>query len=174
MTAQNPPGIRPISTKEAQPYLWIEKPSVRRIREAFEHTTFLDQALAVYLALCELASDRESPTFTESKRNISARSGVKERRAAEILNRFKAIGLLSWTQNTISGTKELGPNTYSLLGGKKGEKPPPRTQCTTYGKNRKRENCRDIEEQEKNSLKNPLEGSLPKERQSLGVTIIAP
>lgn len=101
------------------PFCWQSKATIWRIREAFDESTFLDQVLAVYLTLCELASDEQSATFTSTRRKIAERSGVSIRRVSEILGRFKLLRLVDWKQNYLEGTKELAPSSYSL------------TRCTT-------------------------------------------
>jgi hypothetical protein len=126
------------------PFAWLAKSALWRIRDAFDESTFLDQSLAVYLILAELASDAQSATFTASRRRIAERSGVSVRRVAEILARFKALSLLAWKQNHLVGTKELAPSTYTLtsctpsttLG----------TPSTRLGRERKTENCTVLEE----------------------------
>lgn len=130
--------------REARAWLWADKSAVRRIREAFETRTFLDQGLAVYFVLCELASNEEGPKFTISRRTIAERSGVSIRRVSEILAIFRRIKLLEWTQNKIAGTQELSPNSFTLLSC---------TPCTTLGTGstrlgteRKRHFCTVLEE----------------------------
>ena len=97
------------------PWCWQTKAALWRIRVAFDESTFLDQALAVYLVLCELASDEQSETFATTRRKIAERSGVSIRRVSEILARFKSLSLLAWQQNYLEGTKELAPSTYTLM-----------------------------------------------------------
>ncbi len=135
----------------APPFAWQHKPAIWRIREAFDCTTYLDQALAVYLVLCELASDEQSETFTVSRRKIAERSGVSLRRVSDILERFKQINLLIWNQNRIEGSKELGHSTYTLMSS---------PACTTsgtdstrLGTNGKSENCTVNEQSQKNLSK---------------------
>ena len=97
------------------PWCWQTKAALWLIRAAFDESTFLDQALAVYLVLCELASDEQSETFAATRRKIAERSGVSIRRVSEILARFKLLTLLDWKQNFLEGTKELAPSTYTLM-----------------------------------------------------------
>ncbi len=97
------------------PWCWQTKAAIWRIREAFDESTFLDQTLAVYLTMCELASDEQSETFEATRRKIAERAGVSVRRVSEILARFKTLNLLDWKQNFLEGTKELAPSTYTLL-----------------------------------------------------------
>ncbi len=97
------------------PWCWQTKAALWRIREAFDESSFLDQAFAVYLVFCELASDEQSETFDTTRRKIAERSGVSIRRVSEILARFKLLTLLDWKQNFLEGTKELAPSTYTLM-----------------------------------------------------------
>lgn len=119
-------GVASVRSKKPQPpYSWQAKPALWRIREGFDATTYLDQGLAVYVVLCELASDEHNVTFDASRQKIAARSGVSVRRVSDIIARLKSLGLLDWKQNYIEGTKELAPNTYTLMSC---------TPCTTSGK----------------------------------------
>ena len=102
-------------TIDDAPFCWQSKAALWRIREAFDESTFLDQALAVYSILCELASDEQSANFTATRRKIAERSGVCVRRVSEILARLKPLNLLDWKQNFLDGTKELAPSTYTLM-----------------------------------------------------------
>jgi len=132
------------------PFAWLAKAALWRIRDAFDESTFLDQSLAVYWILAELASDAQSATFIASRRRIAERSGVSVRRVAEILARFKSLKLLAWKQNHLVGTKELAPSTYTL------------TSCTPsttlgtpsirLGGERKTENCTVVEESPNKNL----------------------
>jgi hypothetical protein len=87
-----------------------------RIRVAFADSSYLDQALAVYLTHCELASDEHSQTYDATRRKISQRSGVSIRRVSEINSRFKDLKVLDWNQNKIEGTNEQAACTFTLFG----------------------------------------------------------
>jgi len=126
------------------PFAWLAKSALWRIRDAFDESTFLDQSLAVYLILAELASDAQSATFTASRRRIAERSGASVRRVAEILARFKALNLLAWKQNHLVGTKELAPSTYTLTSCTRSTTLG--TPSTRLGRERKTENCTVVEE----------------------------
>jgi hypothetical protein len=153
------PASRPRHIKTDGPFLWLSKAAIRRVRDAFDDTTFLDQANAVYMSLCELASDAQSETFTARKRTIAERSGVSLRRVGDILDIFKATGLVTWTQNRSTGTKELLPSTYTLLGlcipdTTSG------TDSTRLCREAKRENCRESEECTEQRSEESIEHSL--------------
>jgi|ERR1017187_1441056 hypothetical protein len=134
------------------PFCWQTKAALWRIREAFDESTFLDQAFAVYLTLCELASDEQSPTFTATRRKIAERSGVSVRRVSEILARLKSIHMLALKQNFLDGTKELAPSTYTLMSCK-----PCTTSCipcTRLGTDEKPGICTVVEQSPEESSKN--------------------
>jgi hypothetical protein len=106
---------RSLNPHDEGPWGWFAKAAIRRLREAFDNDRFLDQVLALYLAHCEIASDNQSPTYTVSRRELVRRSGVSLRRVSEIHERLRSIGLLTWEQNIIPGSKELGANTFTLM-----------------------------------------------------------
>ena len=130
------------------PFSWQSKAALWRIREGFDQMTFLDQAIAVYATLTELASDAQGESFTDTRRKIAERSGVSLRRVSEILARFKTLKLLDWKQNFLEGTKELAPSTYTLLS------------CTLrsrLGREGISGNCTDIKESPQESPEKSLE-----------------
>ena len=150
-----PPPERGLGPADDRPWCWQEKDVIRRIRDAWDDKTYLDQALALYLAVTEKASDKQSATFEVSKRELAAKSGVSLRRVATILNEFKSLGVLDWTTNRAPGAKELLPNTYTLMLG---------TRCTrlgtgstTYCTERFRDNCRVKKESLEESFEKPFE-----------------
>jgi len=109
--------MKPPRNIKAAPWCWAEKTALRRIREGCDDITYLDQVLAVYLTMIELASDeQQGDTFTASKRKVAERSGVSPRRVFDIQDKLAALGLLTWKQNPIEGTSSQGPCTYTLLG----------------------------------------------------------
>lgn len=106
---------RSLNPGDEGPWGWFTKFALRRIREALDDVSFLDQALALYTAHCEAASDAQSTTYTITRRELAKRSGVSLRRVTEINERLRSISLLSWVQNFIPGSKELGPSTFTLM-----------------------------------------------------------
>jgi hypothetical protein len=140
------------------PFCWQHKAALWRIREAFDESTFLDQSLAVYLTLCELASDEQSATFTATRRKIAERSGVSMRRVSEILARFKLLNLLNWKQNFLHGTKELAPSTFTLTSCTASTTPsctPSTRSCTDVFS----ENCTVVKESKESPEKSPQKKS---------------
>jgi len=147
-THSNPPPKRGSGPADDRPWCWQEKDVIRRIRDAWDDKTYLDQALALYLILTEKASDKQSATFEVSKRELAAKSGVSLRRVTTILSEFKSLGVFSWTTNRAHGAKELLPNTYTLMLG---------TGCTRLGTERFRDNCAVKKESLEESLEKSFE-----------------
>jgi hypothetical protein len=77
------------------------------------HSAF---AVSTYVALSEFASDAQSETFTVPISQIARRAGASYRTTAEILNRLESLGLIRIQRNTVPGTKEHAPSTYTMLG----------------------------------------------------------
>jgi hypothetical protein len=136
------------------PFCWQTKAAIWRIREAFDESKFLDQALAVYLVLTELASDAQSPTFDAKRRKIAERSGVSMRRVSEILARFKNLSLVDWKQNFIEGTKELAASSYTLTPCMSSTTPC--MSSTRLGREQFSENCTVVKESPKESPEKSL------------------
>ena len=92
------------------PFLWIGKPVVRRIREAFDASHQVASALCVYCALAEIASDGQSETFTTTQGHIAQKCGLSVRTVAARLKELTAAGLVE------VNTPDLrAPSTYRLL-----------------------------------------------------------
>lgn len=103
-------------------FAWQGKAELRRIADACDGRTDRALMLAVYLALTWFASDKRAPTFTESITRIAERAGVSYRKAAGVLSFLARLDVIGIRGNVIEGTKERGPNTYTLG-----------TACTTSG-----------------------------------------
>lgn len=97
-----------------RPWAWIEKAIVRMIRDVFDATNDVALALALYLALTEIASDEQSDTFTKPISEIAKRAGMSYRKAWSILQRFLALKIITIQCNTVTGTKLQSPSTYTL------------------------------------------------------------
>jgi len=136
---------QPRSIKTA-PFAWQHKDALRMIRDHFEdrngHSAF---ALAIYLALSELASDTQSATFTQPISKIAQRAGASYRTTADTLNRLESLKLIHVQRNKVPGTKENAPSTYTMLG----------TPCLTLGK--QNQNCLPrVLNNQKNNEETPL------------------
>lgn len=92
------------------PFCWQHKAALRKIRESFDAEKVVASALAVYLALTEIASDEKSETFTTTHAWISQKSGVSPRTVQDRLNGLAEIGIVS-----ISTPALKSPSTYRLL-----------------------------------------------------------
>jgi hypothetical protein len=92
------------------PFCWQHKAALRLIRESFDADKAVSSALAVYLALTEIASDQESETFTTTHAWIALMSGLSPRTVQDRLNRLSEIGLLE-----VSTPALKSPSKYKLL-----------------------------------------------------------
>jgi hypothetical protein len=110
-------------TAKDGPFCWQNKATLRRIAEACDGRSDRAMVLAIYFSLTWIASDRQNETFSETKSRIAERAGVSYRKAADVLAFLSRLGVIGMIENVIEGTKERGPNTYSMLG----------TACATSG-----------------------------------------
>jgi len=92
------------------PWCWQSKAARRRIREAFDATRNVTSALAVYDALCEIASDHQAETFAAAHAWIANKSGVS---VSLIQRHLKVLAELQLVR--ISTPTLRAPSTYSLL-----------------------------------------------------------
>ena len=92
------------------PFCWQHKPALRLIREAFDADKTVASALAVYLALTEIASDEESEVFTTTHAWIAQKCGVSPRTVQDRLNGLVEISLVE-----IHTPALKSPSTYRLL-----------------------------------------------------------
>jgi hypothetical protein len=99
---------------KTRPWLWMEKSIVRRIRDVFDATNDVSSALAIGVALAEIASDEGRDTFTRPIGEIGKRAGICYRTTASILDRFEQLEIIHVQRNAISGTKLKAPSTYTL------------------------------------------------------------
>jgi hypothetical protein len=91
-------------------FCWQDKAALRRIREAFDHEHSVCTALAVYLALSEIASDAGSEEFKTTHAWIQRFSGVSVSTIKKRLSALAEIGLIEVR------TPELrAASTYRLL-----------------------------------------------------------
>jgi hypothetical protein len=129
---ESPTG-KPTGTRHKaidEPYAWQSKAALRTIAAACDNRTDKAHVLAVYLALTWKRSDLGNvASFEASKRHIAAVAGVSYRKCAEILSLLKSLGLIAISANAVEGTKEQGPNTYTLCT----VSPTPGTVCPRLG-----------------------------------------
>lgn len=91
-------------------WCWQSKRARRLIRRSFDATHNVQSALAVYDALCEIASDAASESFVTTHLWIQQLSDVSVSTIKKHLDGFVALGLLH-----ISRAKFRTPSTYLLL-----------------------------------------------------------
>jgi hypothetical protein len=96
-----------------RPWCWCEKATLTMITETFSESNQSASARSVYLALCQLASDNQSDTFTESKALIAHKSGVSPSTVARLLKIFEQLPVLHVERNFVNGVKIS--STYTLL-----------------------------------------------------------
>ncbi len=96
------------------PFCWLTKAALWKIREAFDAQNAVPSAIAVYVALAELASDAQREDFARDKATIAQRAGLGCRRVQEILQDLQAIGLVDIQRQKLAGTSINGPNVYCL------------------------------------------------------------
>jgi hypothetical protein len=97
-------------TIQGTPFCWQDKRVMRKIRECFDKTHTVDSALAVYVAMTEIASDHQADTFTTTHAHISQKCGCSLRTVASRLKELQQVGLIS------IATPELrAPSTFTLL-----------------------------------------------------------
>jgi nuclear transport factor 2 (NTF2) superfamily protein len=73
------------------------------------------QARSVYLALCEIASDKGKETFVARINEIAQRAGVHYDTAARRLNRLAAVGLIAIERRGNPETREHWESRYTML-----------------------------------------------------------
>src|SRR5438552_1687115 len=84
------------------------------IREISDAKNDVSSALAMYLALTEIASDEQSDTFTWPIADIARRAGVSYRTGASMLSRFGEVKIIRVKPNMLPGTRLQAPSTYTL------------------------------------------------------------
>jgi hypothetical protein len=92
------------------PFCWQHKAALRKIRKAFDAEKTVASALAVYLALTEIASDSEAEFFQTTHAWISQKSGVSPRTVQDRLNGLAEISVVKIITPALKS-----PSTYRLL-----------------------------------------------------------
>jgi hypothetical protein len=106
-----------------RPWCWCEKTVLRVITETFAESSQAISARSLYLALCELASDNQSDTFTENKALIAHKAGLSVKTVERLLHGFEELALVRVDRNvsrTTSGSIKSA-NTYTLLAMRHGD-----------------------------------------------------
>ena len=95
------------------PFCFQEKERLRTIRDVFENRSGLkSSAIALYVALTEIASDYQSNTFTVSQTAIANRAGLTDRTLRSILPVFQQLGYVTVQRNYVDGLERQ--STYCL------------------------------------------------------------
>jgi hypothetical protein len=101
-----------------EPWCWLEKKKLRILSDVFgegRHGS-LAAARSVMLALSEIASDRQSETFTASTSYIAQRAGVTSKTVRRMVKTFKKLGFVSVQSRSANGLKIA--SEYTLIRGK--------------------------------------------------------
>ena len=100
-----------LDIKTAGAWCWQSKEIRKAIRvQAGDNHTLKRDALAVYCALTEIASDKQSSTFNVTHAILFDRSGVSVAQIKLVLNFLRAHHFVSWVTSDMGG-----PCTYTLL-----------------------------------------------------------
>ena len=92
------------------PWCWQSKPALRHIRETFDSTHNVNSAIVVYVALTEVASDKESAIFQTTHGYLAQKSGTSVATVQRRLKVLEEIGVVK-----IHTPKLRLPCTYTLL-----------------------------------------------------------
>lgn len=97
-------------TPAAVPFSWQDKRVLRKIRESFDDANTAASALAVYHALTEAASDKQSDEFKTTVPWLAHRAGLSPRTVSARLADLKGIGVIA-----VETPKLKAPSNYKLL-----------------------------------------------------------
>jgi hypothetical protein len=100
-----------------EPFCWLEKRKLRKLAEIFAEGRLgsLAAARSVMLALSEIASDKQSDTFTASTSYIAQRAGVTSKTVQRTIKTFKRLGFVKSQPRSANGLKLA--SEYSLIRG---------------------------------------------------------
>jgi hypothetical protein len=94
------------------PFCWQHKSALRLIREALGGDGTVSTGICVYVALTEIASDKQSAGFTAGRNYISYRCGVEEKTVGKRMHDLRDLGLVDFPDQT---GKMKGPYTVTML-----------------------------------------------------------
>ena len=116
------------TTKDG-PFCWQAKESLRGIRDRFDASHNVASAIAVYVALSEIASNKSCESFEATQGEVAQKSGLSPNTVRKVITGLKVAGLLHESPNfyeSIEGeTSGRAPSTFNLL------LSPSRNQCAT-------------------------------------------
>jgi hypothetical protein len=100
-----------------EPFCWLEKRKLRNIADVFAEGRLgsLAAARSVILALSEIASDKQSDTFTAATSYVAHRAGVTSKTVRRMIKTFKRVRLLHVRPRSDNGLKIA--NEYTLIRG---------------------------------------------------------
>ena len=104
-------------TPKREPFCWLEKRKLRNMAEVFAEGRLgsIAAARSVMLALSEIASDKQSDTFTAATSYIAHRAGVAGKTVRHIVKTFKRLGFLRVQPRSANGLKLA--SQYTLIRG---------------------------------------------------------
>ncbi len=95
------------------PWMWANKAALKKIRDSCDEDW--KARLAVYLALCEIASDeRTKGEFKAPMDRIAAKCGYSRRAVFDKLNELEALQLISICRSATSENYRV-PSSYVIL-----------------------------------------------------------
>jgi hypothetical protein len=108
---------KPPSEAKREPWCWLEKPKLRTIADVLEEGKHgnLTAARSVYLALGEIASDKQSDTFTVATSYIAQRAGVTSKTVRRVIKILKRLGFVTIQGRSARGLKVA--HEYTLIRG---------------------------------------------------------
>jgi hypothetical protein len=97
----------PTSGGKREPFCWLEKQKLRTIADVWEEGKHgnLAAARSVYLALGEIASDKQSATFTVAISYIAQRAAVTSKTVRRVIGILKKLGFLKAQARSANGLK---------------------------------------------------------------------
>jgi len=108
------PARRPRATPSQEaPFAWQAKAALRAIIRS-ERVTHRGHALAVYVLLSLLQSDKETGAVTCTKGFLASQAGLGTRTVAQALLDLEALGLVEIKRTKLPGTAANAVNTYTL------------------------------------------------------------
>ena len=98
-----------------EPFCWLGKRQLRMIADAFAQGKIgaLAAARSVYLALSEIASDKQSDTVIIATLYIAQRAGVTSKTVRRVTKILKQLGFLKMQGRSANGLKLA--NQYTLV-----------------------------------------------------------
>jgi hypothetical protein len=100
-----------------EPFCWLGKRRLRLLAEVFaeDKVGSLAAARSVYHALSEIASDRQSDTFTVATSYIAQRASVTSKTVRRVIKIFKRLGFVKSQPRSANGLKLA--HEYTLIRG---------------------------------------------------------